>query len=513
MRALALGLLFIACTLCDTARLRAQDSSDQLNERPAPGAPPSFERRRGDAIIGGRPGSMRPRVPITTRPAGPSHVAPSPPSALQPEVIRPSLVLPNSRAILFEAEDQGPPDGLTIEQAIERLLVASIPLRARALDIPQAQADALTAGLHANPVVYMDGQLLPYKAYNSTTNPGGPAQYDFNLAYPADLSGKRQARIEVANSAERVVEALYQDSVRQEVARLGSAYVDALAARMAVRTIRAGMLRIDEVSARVTAEPKDPKQSEVLRRQVALQRQTAMLGLVDAEMALRATKRSLAMMLDMPPSYDVSSWELRGTVKDMAPWAPPIERLRTLALTNRPDLAAYRLGLQRAGADVRLSRANRLPDVYLLYQPLTYQDLTPFGASASRSWAAGATVVLPIFDRNQGNIRRAEVNVQQTRLEMQALERRITNEVDTAFDEYLATRRAIEEFERNLLPEAEKMRHEHIEHFRTGTLDAADYLVAERELDDLGRQYRDLLVRHRRSMLNLNSAVGVRILP
>ena len=266
---------------------------------------------------------MRPRVPITTRPAGPPREAPRPPTTLQPEMIRPSLVLPNSRAILFEAEDPGPPHGMTIEQAIERLLVANISLRAKALDIPQAKADSLTAGLHANPVVYMDGQLLPYKAYNSTTNPGGPAQYDFNLAYPADLSGKRQARVEVANAAERVVEALYQDSVRQEVTRLGSAYVDALAARMAVRTIRAGLVRIDEVHSRVSTEPQDPKQSEVLRRQIALQRETATLGLADAEMALRATKRSLAMMLDLPPTYDVSGWELRGTVRDLAPLGAP----------------------------------------------------------------------------------------------------------------------------------------------------------------------------------------------
>ena len=98
--------------------------------------------------------------------------------------------------------------------------------------------------------------------------------------------------------------------------------------------------------------------------------------------------------------------------------------------------------------------------------------------------------------------------MRQTRLEMQALERRVMTEVDTAFDEYLTTRCTIEEFERNLLPEAEKMRHEHIEHFRTGTLDAADYLVAERELDDLGRQYRDLLIRHRRAMLTSTPPSG-----
>ena len=171
------------------------------------------------------------------------------------------------------------------------------------------------------------------------------------------------------------------------------------------------------------------------------------------------------------------------------------------------------MGLERAGADVRLSKANRLPDVYMLYQPFTYQDNSPFNSPSSRSWAAGATVILPIFDRNQGNIRKAQVNVDQTRLEVQAIERRVSSEVENALEDYVATRRSIEQFEHDLLPEAEKMRSEYFEHFRDGTLDAVDYMSSMRKLDELGRQYRDLLIRHRRAMLNLNTAVGLRVCP
>ena len=42
---------------------------------------------------------------------------------------------------------------------------------------------------------------------------------------------------------------------------------------------------------------------------------------------------------------------------------------------------------------------------------------------------------------------------------------------------------------------------------------AIDYLAAQREYNDVVRQYRDALVRHRRSMLRLNTAVGRRIFP
>ncbi len=38
-------------------------------------------------------------------------------------------------------------------------------------------------------------------------------------------------------------------------------------------------------------------------------------------------------------------------------------------------------------------------------------------------------------------------------------------------------------------------------------------LNVQREANDIVRQYRDTAVRHRRSMFNLNTAVGQRILP
>ena len=380
------------------------------------------------------------------------------------------------------------------------------------MDIPQAQADVLTAGMHANPVVYMDGQLLPYRPYNVTTNPGGPAQYDVNVAYPVDFSGKRQARVDVACAAKRVVEALYQDAVRQEIDRLGNTYIDALAARLAVRTVQGGLARIDEVDKQPHPQHIDPREAESARRQIQMQRHTVALAVVDAESVLRTAKRNLGMYMNLPP-MEVPALQLRGTLRDHAPPPPALPELIASALANRPDLAAYRLGMERAQADVRLSRANKWPDAFLLYQPFTYQDNSPFNAPGSTSWAVGATMTVPIFDRNQGNIRRAEVNADQSQLEMQALERRVITEVEAAYDEYSATRASIEQIERELLPDFEKSRGEGLQRLREGRLDAATYLSAQRDLDELGRHYHDLIIRHRRSMLAINTAVGVRIFP
>ena len=76
---------------------------------------------------------------------------------------------------------------------------------------------------------------------------------------------------------------------------------------------------------------------------------------------------------------EVDSMELRGTIYDKQPPPPPIEELRKIALEERPDIVSYRLGVVRAEADVRLARANRISNPYVLFQPYTYQDNSPYG--------------------------------------------------------------------------------------------------------------------------------------
>ncbi len=517
MRRLCRALLWIAQCLVLAAPLAAQPSdsslpSDLPSVRQVPGAAVPFDRPR-DSIIGGRPGAQRPRVPITTRPGAGGQPRPSLPAPGTPNSAWRPAAVPDAWAVLFEVDEEGPAGGLTWDAAVDRLVRANISLRAKALDIPQAQADVLTAGMHANPIVYFDRQLIGYKPYNAASNPGGPSQYDLNVAYPVDLSRKRQARIDVACSAQRVVEALYQDAVRIEIDHLARAYVDVLSAQLALGTIQDGVERIDVIwQQHVRAPLADKREEELQRRQILLQKHTLQLAVTDAESALRAARRNLGLLLSLSPQQS-ARLELRGSIRDKAPPPPPLDKLVSAAMANRPDLAAFRLGVRRAGADVQLAKANALPDVYLLYQPFTYQDNSPFNAPSSRSWAAGATVVLPLFDRNQGNIRRAQANVDQSKLEYEALAERARAEVEAAYEEYQSTLQGIRQVEQDLVPDIEKTLGESLKNFRAGKLDATNYLYSLRDLDDLGRQYRELLVRHRRAMLSLNSAVGVRVLP
>ena len=189
-----------------------------------------------DEVLGGRPGPSVPRVPTEATQPGRRRVGvperegiTAPPGLPLAEVpLFGPLAIPAGR------EDEGPPDGLTLDTAIERLVRENLGLRARSFEIPQADADILTASLRANPLLYADSQLIPYGNY-SHKRPGGPTQYDVNITYPLDVTHKRRARTLVARRAKRVLEAQYQDAVRLQIDNLYTAYTDVLGARETIR--------------------------------------------------------------------------------------------------------------------------------------------------------------------------------------------------------------------------------------------------------------------------------------
>ncbi|SIN68578.1 outer membrane protein, cobalt-zinc-cadmium efflux system [Singulisphaera sp. GP187] len=492
--------------------------SDRVPESTSLGPVPGSGGTRGGApadistILGGRPGPSVPRVPTSVNRPGPGMgMGPTPGVTLPAVVPFTEAPLYGPLSVPTEAADDGPANGLTIDMAIERLVGENLDLRAQYHEIPKARADILTASLRANPIFYADSQLIPYGSYTQD-RPGGATQYDVNITYPLDVSHKRQARTAVASQAKRVIEAQYQDAVRQQIDHLYTAYVEALGARETLRYAEASTTGLVQLLDKTQKLFKGGEKTRGDVERIRIQYDSARIGQSDAEEALRAAKSRLAPLLRMNP-IEAENLELRGTINDLAPLPPPNGDLFQIAMNSRADFVALRLGIRLAEADVKLAHAERFQDIYVLYQPYTFQNNTPFGTKSAHSWALGVTVPMPIYNRNQGNIQRAQTNVSQTKTQLAAAELRILTEVRQAEREYHVSRAAVEQIERGLLPGARKVRDEILRRYNQGEAALVDYLLAQRDYNDIVRQYRDTQVRHRRSMFALNTAVGMRILP
>jgi cobalt-zinc-cadmium efflux system outer membrane protein len=489
--------------------------STQSRLGPMPGAGEMIlgtQPGRDELLLQGKIGTASPRVPASITTPGSTDQPIRQRGVAAPEPLPvPRAPLYGSFALPVGEDGEGPPDGLTLDQAIERLIHENLDLRSKFMEIPQARADILTASLRANPILYADSQLIPYGSF-SNRRPGGPTQYDLNISHPLDYSHKRRARIEYASRALKVTEAQYQDAVRIELNNLYTAYLDVLAARQTVRYTRASVNGLDKLlrATRLLYEKDIGSRADV--NQVKSQMQIAEVGVLDAEENLRRAKRTLGMMLNIPPDQ-AEALEVRGTIEDRGPPPPPLDEMVRLALSGRPDVVAYRLGVQVARSGLGLQMANRYQDAYLLYQPYTFQNNAPFGKQSATSWALGVTVPLPVYNRNQGNIERARLNVDQSRIDLEAIERRVTTEVNQAAREYEVTGQIVARIRGEIIPASETVRNDRFTLFQRGEANVLSYLEAQRIYNDNVKAYHDTAVRHRRSMLMLNTALGQRVLP
>jgi cobalt-zinc-cadmium efflux system outer membrane protein len=467
---------------------------------------------RDDMILAGRAGLGAPRAPTSiTTPGGvyqgpPQRegIAVPPPRPLPP----PQLYGTMEYASI---DDEGPVDGLTLDRAVEILVRQSIDLRAKYLEIPQMRADVLTASLRANPILYADSQLVPYGS-DSIRKPDGPTQYDLNVSHPLDLSHKRRARIAYASRALQVTEAQYQNEVRLAIANLHAAFVDVLSARVAIAYMKESVKGFDEV-VRVAEghyEKRLGTRSDV--DQAKSDRASAVLGVIDAEEMLQKRKRVLGEMLYLSPE-DSERLEVRGVLRYESPQPPPLEALIAIAREGRPDLDAYRKGIEAATANVRLQRANRFSDAYLLFQPYTFQNNAPFGRQSGTSWALGITMPLPLYNRNQGNIERARINVVQSQAQLELLDRRLVAEIQQAVGEYNVSAKIVRGMRENVVPGLKRAYQDRFELYKEGEDAKIVYLNARRKYNDAVKNYLDSAARHRRSALDLNTIVGQRIMP
>ena len=293
---------------------------------------------------------------------------------------------------------------MTIDQAIELLLDRNLDLRAKFMEIPQARADVLTASLRANPIFYADSQLVPYGT-NSVQKPDGPTQYDINVSHPIDYSHKRRARVAYASRALKVMEAQYQNEVRLAIGNLYGAFVDVLAAREDIRALRTSIAGLDEV-VRIHQELYEKKAGTSADvDQAKSEREIASVGLLDAEEVLQKRKRVLGEILNLLARGSRAARAAGNALGNRAATALPSPSCSRSPRIPGRTWPRIRLGVEAALANVKLQRANRFSDAYLLYQPYTFQNNAPFGKQSGTSWAMGITVPLPCLQSQPGKHR------------------------------------------------------------------------------------------------------------
>jgi cobalt-zinc-cadmium efflux system outer membrane protein len=395
---------------------------------------------------------------------------------------------------------------LTIAQAIDEAIQHNLALFAERSQLTIADAQMVGARLRPNPVFSFSADHLDVlgTGFNEINN-GGPPEIAWRVDVPFERGGKRDARVALAAAVHSAAEAQFADAVRGLKQDVTLACVDVLAAQ-ATRTLAADTLRTYEDlvrvnHARVTAgsiAPFDATRSEVAMLQF---RGTV----VRADLDLAAASARLRVLIGRPADQAVEIADDLSSASGIGGARAP--DLEALALQARPDLKALQLTQARTVADLHLQEALGKVD-YVVGAEYRRQQGT---AGRSNSLGVFFSAPLPISNRNQGEIARADAERGQAERQIAARQAQIASDVRSALHEYETTRDLVATIEHDLLTPATHARDISAYTYKAGGATLLELLDAQRAFNDTMQSYVDARASLRRAVARLNAAVGTEV--
>ncbi|HXD75029.1 MAG TPA: TolC family protein [Vicinamibacterales bacterium] len=390
---------------------------------------------------------------------------------------------------------QTPP--LTVQQAVSEAIDHNLSLIAERYNVTVAQAAVVTAGLRPNPVVTVNAMLPDGDLVESgIATREGVLRTDYVL----ERGGKRERRVEQATLAKSVAELQLLDTTRRLVLDVETAFADVQLAKLNLALARENLATFNNV---VSINVERVRTGDLAQVELARSRLAALQFQNDVEqqtVKLEIARNRLAVLLGRKSgeAIDVAG-ELR---RDAA--AVDHDAVKARALEQRPDLRAARSDQARSTADLRLQLANAKID----YTISGEYHREHGGGLDGNAYGVFFSAPLPIFNRNQGEVARADVQRTQLEAKTRALESDVVADLDAAFAEYTSARQIVERIERDMLAQARDVRSTMEYSYRRGEASLVEFLDAVRAFNDTTRSYNEARADYARSLYTLDALSG-----
>lgn len=395
----------------------------------------------------------------------------------------------------------------TWEQIRNRFETANPTLKASELYIQESRANETTAYLRPNPNFSMlaDGtQLVPHQG---VWQPLVGTDYSPNVNYLHERQHKRELRRESAQKATGIAASQYADQDRTLMFTLRSAFVQALQQKAILELAKANLEYYDHVLSISAERFRVGGMAKVDLDRLELQRVQYESDLESARVALKTAKiQLLALLNDRTPTDQL---DVTGPF-DFADQIPPLADLRRTALDTRPDLKAAIQAVDKAKTDHTLAVANGSTDptvdVWYTYNPSFNNpfDKHTIGASIS--------IPLRIFDRNQGEKARTQLDIHLNERERDAAEAQVFSDVDTAYENLESNAILLRPYKEKYLAQAVRVRDVVTYSFQRGQASLLDFLNAESDYRSVQQNYLTLIGACLTAAAQVNQSVGREVL-
>ncbi len=378
------------------------------------------------------------------------------------------------------------PRKLTLREALDLAARQNLDLAAARLRQAVAQAGVRIARQYPNPTVaFSASRDLPHES--------------LVFEQPLEIGGRRRHRVEFAQQQVSLTSIEIDTVARQVRRRVRQAFFTAALARAVTRQ-RGQALELTErlqSIAKARFDAGDIPQLEVYQADLEVAR-------VDADYKVAQQRERIAFsqlnaLLNEPPQ---TRWEPASYIEDLPPRISLDELVRRAQEAN-PD---YQHVLQEQKVEQSrraLLRAERVPNLNVDFG--SDFNAPPDFRVGPRG---GFSMTLPLFSRNQGEIAQSSATLRMLESEIAATRRSVAGKIEAAYFDLEARQAQVELYRNSLRPATQRLENLLEESYRAGRANLLAVLDAQRNVQQVERDYLDSLFALQTAFAELEETIG-----
>ena len=374
-----------------------------------------------------------------------------------------------SRAAASEAAN--PTSPITLREALGLALTQSPDLSSFAWERRAREARLLQAGRFTNPSLGILAEDLGLAAPAANAVAAIQRQTTIQLSQLVELGGKRGARRGIATAQRDLATMDYEAARLDLLTRVAESFVDVVSSQGSVALAHDALeiaQRLHEaIAARVAAGVVSPLEETKSGMGLALVR-------IEATKARRALETHRAQLAALWGSSEARFERAEGDLA-IFPAASSLADLRTL-LAKNPDLARWASAVAEREAVSGFERSKRWPDLTLTAGYRRFEE------TSDRAFLVGASIPLPLFDRNRDGVEEARSRLNKARDEQRAVEASLNAALVAAHGALTGAFDEVAAIEATVLPGAQSAFDGTEEGYRAGKFSLLDLLDAQRSL-------------------------------
>lgn len=377
-----------------------------------------------------------------------------------------------------------------LQEAIDIALRKNPELTALALELDAAEAREKQAGLWSNPRFEAESENF------SGDNPGfNRAENTFTIAQPFLMGGKIKLRKNIAEKEKEILRFNYETKKIDLILKVEEAVYDILLAQKNLAFAMEAQKIAKDIYDFNLERVMDKDSTTQLLLSAEIELSQADLEVLNAKKNLEIAKRNLTNLWGEP---EILIGECKGSL-DRKFNVPKYNELKRLFLENNPEIKTIKVQAEKGNFLLRFAKAERIPDVELGLGVRRFEE------DETYSFVAGISVPLPLFNRNQGSIQEALVNVKKVEVDGNKVINSLILELNEAYRTFQTTMHQVNVFKETILPKTERYFTLTKKGYNEGAFEYLEVLDAERRRVETRKRYVESLKTLQSSVANLES--------